>query len=281
MQNRRSIDGLSCRIGHSRHPEAALHHHDRIEIGWCFEGHGTLLVDGRVERFAAPCAAVVAAGCSHFHHAVPGTQSRWTFVFVDAAKLLAPGATILAAAAARPAARAVLTSREHPGVCGPARLLAEAWEAQALDPDWLGGQVQSLLAAWRKLPGLTARAAGTQAGRTALEPAMRLLAAEGGAVRVADLARACGLAASSLREAFVRAHGVPPKRFLDRYRLDMVAAALLASPERKILSVALDCGFASQSAFNRAFQKEYRRSPRAWRKGMVNGKVAAIRGKDS
>ncbi len=277
MQKRRTVEGLTCEVGHSRHPEAALHHHDLLEVGWCREGHGTLLVDGRIERFAAPCAAIVRPGCRHFHHAVPGTVSRWTFVFVDPARLLAPGATALAIAP--PAARAVLTPSENPAVCGPARLLAEAWEMRALDPDWVGGQVQSLLAAWRiharREP--SGRASGMSAvggavlprGATAvatLDPAMRLLAERGGAVRVSDLARACGLAASSLREAFVRAHGMPPKRFLDRYRLHMAAAGLLAMPERRILSIAMDCGFASQSAFNRAFRKEYASGPRAWRR---------------
>jgi AraC-like DNA-binding protein len=54
-----------------------------------------------------------------------------------------------------------------------------------------------------------------------------------------------------------------------------VAAALLAAPGRRILAVALDCGFASQSAFNRAFRREYRSSPRAWRSAILSGGAGA------
>jgi AraC-like DNA-binding protein len=272
MQKRQTpaVEGLTCTVGPSRHPEAGLHSHPQLEVGWCHAGAGTVLVEGRLESFRAPCAAVVAPGDRHFHHSAPGATSRWTFLILDSDRLLPPGTPAAVVAAGRTAAAsAVLTPDRHATACRLVQVLAETWDREgAVDPVVAGGVLQALLAVLARLPAARRLTAGNRDLRLRLEPALRLLATRRGeGVRVADLAAACGLGGSAFRDAFGRAFGDPPKRFLDRYRLNQAAAALVAHPERRILALALEAGFGSQSAFNRAFRAEFGVAPRAWRRG--------------
>jgi AraC family transcriptional regulator len=55
--------------------------------------------------------------------------------------------------------------------------------------------------------------------------------------------------------------------FIQRLRLERSASALLAGPDRSVLEVALDHGFASSATFARAFRARFGMSATAWRRG--------------
>lgn len=61
--------------------------------------------------------------------------------------------------------------------------------------------------------------------------------------------------------------GEPLYQFILRQRLEQAGVILLDQPHRPVTEVALDCGFASQAAFARAFKKHFDCSATAWRKG--------------
>jgi AraC-like DNA-binding protein len=65
---------------------------------------------------------------------------------------------------------------------------------------------------------------------------------------------------------FEQATGVTPHQYVLRSRL-RAAAQRLADTRDKIVEVALDCGFADLSNFNRAFRAEFGMSPRDYRAG--------------
>jgi len=82
---------------------------------------------------------------------------------------------------------------------------------------------------------------------------------------VEDLAREAGLSRSALAERFVSLVGEPPMQYLTRWRLTLAAAALRSSG-RAIAQIADDFGYESESAFNRAFKREFDVPPAAWRR---------------
>ncbi|HYE04528.1 MAG TPA: AraC family transcriptional regulator [Planctomycetota bacterium] len=261
---------FTCAVQPSRQPVTHLHRHGGVEIGFCHAGRGVLLVEGRVLPYAAPCVALIAAEDWHFHHSAPGTISDWTFAFVDPARLLAPGDPGIAIAA-------TLRGPRFPHVCGPdqpaliaiGEALAELCRRRGVSRDdaftaGARGLVSALIAEASRLTGRDgARGAVGQAARERLLPALRLIAASHGeALPVPRLARAAGLAPSAFRVAFARAFGVGPKAYVTRFRLEKAAAALDADPRARVLDVALDCGFASLSAFNRQYRALFQRAPR-------------------
>ncbi|WP_277186489.1 AraC family transcriptional regulator [Caballeronia sp. BR00000012568055] len=98
-------------------------------------------------------------------------------------------------------------------------------------------------------------------------------------LRIADLAVHCGFGMRRFHQLFNEAFGETPHRYLHRLRLDM-SLALLADPRASLSDIALDVGFADQSAFTHAFSKRFGVSPGQWRNGIGVGmkKPAELRG---
>src|SRR5262245_12195974 len=82
---------------------------------------------------------------------------------------------------------------------------------------------------------------------------------------VEDLAREAALSRSALAERFTSLVGEPPMQYLMRWRLALAAGALRTS-DRAIAQIAEDFGYESESAFNRAFKREFEVPPAAWRR---------------
>jgi len=95
---------------------------------------------------------------------------------------------------------------------------------------------------------------------------------------VDELADRVGLSRSALAQRFGDLLGQPPMQYLTRWRL-VLAAAALRSGNRVIALVAEESGYESESAFNRAFKREFGMPPAAWRRqGPRNSGGAASSG---
>jgi len=82
---------------------------------------------------------------------------------------------------------------------------------------------------------------------------------------VEELAHEAALSRSALAERFASTVGEPPMQYLMRWRLTLAAAALRSS-NRAIARIAEESGYESESAFNRAFKREFEVPPAAWRR---------------
>jgi AraC-like DNA-binding protein len=82
---------------------------------------------------------------------------------------------------------------------------------------------------------------------------------------VERLGRQVGLSRSALADRFSEAMGEPIIAFLTRWRLQLAAEFLLATP-RPIESIAREAGYESASAFSHAFRRAFRKPPSVWRK---------------
>jgi AraC-like DNA-binding protein len=80
-----------------------------------------------------------------------------------------------------------------------------------------------------------------------------------------ELAAEVGASRSVLAERFTRFLGEPPLAYLARWRLQL-AARKIETSRTPILRVALDVGYESEAAFNRAFKREFGLPPAQYRK---------------
>ncbi len=87
----------------------------------------------------------------------------------------------------------------------------------------------------------------------------------GQAIVVGDIARACGLSESHFARAFKNSHGVPPREWFIRRRVER-AKSLLTGSSLGLVDIALACGFCEQSHFTRQFSKLVGVPPGAWRR---------------
>ena len=88
------------------------------------------------------------------------------------------------------------------------------------------------------------------------------------------LAREAALSPFHFLRIFERVTGVTPHQYILRVRL-REAALRLVGETAKIIDIALDCGFADVSSFNRAFRAELGVSPRAYRLRMREGRCVS------
>jgi AraC-like DNA-binding protein len=80
-----------------------------------------------------------------------------------------------------------------------------------------------------------------------------------------ELGRRIGLSRSSLHERFSQLVGMPPMQYLAQWRMQ-VAARLLLETRESVAGVALDVGYDSEAAFNRAFKRLVGKPPATWRR---------------
>jgi len=85
---------------------------------------------------------------------------------------------------------------------------------------------------------------------------------------VAELATKVGASRSLLADRFVRFLGEPPLTYLGRWRLQL-AARLLETTQKAIIHVAMDVGYESEAAFNRAFKREVGVPPAQYRRNFA------------
>ncbi len=92
---------------------------------------------------------------------------------------------------------------------------------------------------------------------------------------IADLATQVGLSRSALVERFTRYLAEPPMTYLTRWRLQLAARALARTP-KGIAEIASEVGYESESAFNRAFKREFGLPPAQFRRGQRNVSSAEL-----
>jgi AraC-like DNA-binding protein len=79
-----------------------------------------------------------------------------------------------------------------------------------------------------------------------------------------ELARAAAMSRTSFAERFRAVAGVPPLTYLNRWRM-LLAQRALRDGDLRVGSLALDLGYASESAFSTAFKREVGESPLRYR----------------
>lgn len=89
-----------------------------------------------------------------------------------------------------------------------------------------------------------------------------------------QLAREANTSRSVLAERFQQMVGSAPMQYLTQWRM-LLAANLLCRSNAPLARIAEDVGYQTDTAFSRAFRREYGAPPAAWRKRQAAGRVAA------
>jgi len=104
-------------------------------------------------------------------------------------------------------------------------------------------------------------------------PALNALHAEPARTWTLDsLARHAHTSRSVLAERFQQLVGVAPMQYLTQWRM-MVAANLLCRSDASLASIAGDVGYQTDTAFSRAFRREFGVPPAAWRRRQAKAAI--------
>jgi AraC family transcriptional regulator len=206
-----------------------------------------------------------------------GSSSRWDIPgLVNVVQLYLPQATLerVAGQAGRRAPRDLLERTGHPDII-TSRLLLSA--ADVLD----GSEALDALFRHQLLELLATRLLVAHTGSpTTLEPAVgglptkvlrraieRLRSGRDAEISLAALASDAGLSRFHFCRAFKESTGLSPHAWLRQHRLGQ-AKNMLRHTDARIVSVAAELGYASQTAFAAAFRRLTGETPSNWRRHM-------------
>jgi AraC-like DNA-binding protein len=83
-----------------------------------------------------------------------------------------------------------------------------------------------------------------------------------------DLAKEAGTSRSVLAEKFQQIVGIAPMQYLTQWRM-LLAANLLSGSNAPLIQIAEEVGYQTDTAFSRAFNREYGVPPAKWRRAQM------------
>lgn len=236
------------------------HAHDVLTLGILGQDNGTIRVKNGC--YPAVAGALLAIAPDQVHSAEPLHRCGWTY------RSLCPSPALLAEALGgecgftfdRPVIADETSAEEVVALdralrCGPPTLATEVRLVELLRR--VVGQHAAGRSRHTDDSGVPSHAAAVARARDVLETRFSR------SVRLAELARECGISPFQLVRAFHAAFGAPPHAYLMQVRVRR--ARTMLSRGESISSVAFACGFVDQSHLTRVFKRHFGLTPGAYR----------------
>lgn len=251
-----------------------LHFHNYLEIGYCYDGVGTLVLGKEQHRYHGGYFTVIPPNCLHTTVSDPGTISSWEFLFVDVDTLLNQschrGAKHIASRINSIAC--LKTEKEHPKIGQTIRSIFEIMrQKEELYLDEAKAQAAVLLINIAREN--TEYRLTDQMPPKETVPIMQSLNYISthymDPLKIEMLAEKCHISESHFRKIFSAYMGMGPMEFINIVRIRS-ACDYLKRTNDLITDIATRCGFSTFSTFSRNFRKVMGISPNEWRKNPDN-----------
>jgi len=271
----------------------ALHFHNHMEIGYCYEGHGTLVVEENAKRYQPGTYSIIPHNVCHTTVSDGGMLCRCEYMFVDVEAFLEnayPNDRRFAERLARLVNQQSLIggARENPMISQ--LILSLIDEMRQKRPYYLisaRGLLQALLIE-------LARTAEEDAGSAAepkAEQSLLILDALNYVnsrynedIKVKALAEACHMSETHFRRMFREIMSVGPLEYINIVRVEM-ACNMLRTTDYSMDTIARRSGYPTMTTFDRNFRRVTGHTPLQWKKNpgnyeqkLRNYRIAAFQG---
>ncbi len=250
-----------------------LHFHNYLEIGYCYDGAGDLELGEDVRPFSGGMFSIIPPNFPHNTRCVPGTKSRWEYLFVDVYAVLCkafPEEPDLVEQIALQAFGDAVFLRHSEDLALSSLILNtmdEFRNQKELHLESACGMLLALIihisrlhAGKEKRYTFTAQRNAAIIG--ALDYVMKHYAEK---IRICELAQACHISETHFRRLFQAVMHIPPNSYINLIRVEM-ACKLMCSTSEPLKEIAAKCGFTTLSSFNRHFREFIGVSPLQWRR---------------
>lgn len=255
-----------------------LHFHNYLEIGFCYEGEGTMTYGEEILPFHGREFTVIPRNFPHTTDSAPGNISYWEYLFIDVEKFL-PQMTGNAVRAERMLERInsrALFMKEEECPTMAVKILA-IMEIMRHSREFYMEEAKGALAAllaeiarYNVTPEETltdsAEARTTSILSIVLDYISEHYMDE---IRIEELAVKCHLSETHFRRLFSEYMHMSPLEYINMVRIH-AACEYLKKTDKPVAEIALVCGFNTNSTFNRNFKQVMGTSPMEWRKRPEN-----------
>lgn len=269
-----------------------LHFHNYMEIGFCYDGQGDLVLDEQIVKYKPDMFSIIPKNFPHTTNSENGSLSRWEYIFIDVENflheiyrdnpifaediiaLVNSRASLLNAAKQPEMARLILT------------ILDEMREKNDFYLETIRGLLLSLLIHIARMHYKTSGKVRSHTGDiTQISDSLHYIGkhyAED--LSIGDLAAVCHMSETHFRRTFLKNMNMTPSDYLNMVRVQM-ACEYMKKHNASMEMVAEKCGFQSVSTFNRNFKKIVGITPYQWKihpenyEGkLLNFKISAYKG---
>ena len=254
-----------------------LHFHNYLEIGFCYEGEGHLVLGEDTVRFAGREFTVLPPNYPHTTNSDPGNISQWEYLFVDVEGFLRKfiDNPVKAEKMIQRVYSKALFLKEGDCKSISAKILKimdTMREGEEFYLEEAKGILASLLAEIARLNRNTEEKAVEEKGKITNMIARSLDYISDhymDDIRIEDLARTCHISETHFRRVFSSYMKVGPLEYINTVRV-RTACELLQKTDDSVADVAHKCGFTTNSTFNRNFRQTMGMTPAEWRKRPEN-----------
>lgn len=255
-----------------------LHFHNYMEIGYCYNGTGTLVLGEENYRFTGDQFSVIPKNYPHTTDSDPDTLSKWEYLFVDVDMVLEQfywggGINRKESISYRINSQAFFKSaEERPKMAAMIRnimdVIREKKEFYLEEAKAGVAELLFNLAREKEGTGLIEEAPAKETAP--IVQSLDYIAVHyTEQIKIEDLAKYCHISQSHFRRIFSEYMGVSPVDYINLVRI-RAACDYLKRTDDYISDIASKCGFTTFSTFSRNFKQITGVSPNEWRKRPEN-----------
>lgn len=249
-----------------------LHFHNLMEIGCCLEGDGEMVFEEHACGYRPGNLTFIPQIVPHTTNSPEGELSYWEYLFIAPEPFLKSvyGDTLFARDIVRRvnARPLMLDGAAHPEIDRNVRaLLEEMRHKRELYQESVRGLLVTLLMALARLnPQEETTPVKEKASGKRIERALRYIDAHyAESIRIETLAEVSHMSQTHFRRLFQQNMNMTPVEYVNLVRVER-ACALMRKSDVSMEIVAEQCGFVSQTTFNRNFAKLVGISPYKWKR---------------
>jgi len=256
-----------------------LHFHNYMEIGYCYDGCGELVLGKVSETFGKGKFSVIPKNYPHTTNSKLGTVSSWEYLFIDPSKVFkemyGSSSTIGSKILRRVNAKAhLLEVDKYPEMAGKIQMIIEVMRnCEEFYLEEAKGLVQALLLEIARMNR------GTeddriedhgQKGFILIAKAIDYISDHYmEPLKVSELSEKCHMSEAHFRRLFSSYMKMSPMEYINSVRIN-IACDYMRKTNDSIFDIAHKCGFTTESTFHRNFKKVMNVSPSEWRNSPEN-----------
>ena len=255
-----------------------LHFHNYLEIGFCYEGEGHLVIGEDTVRFHGREFTVFPPNYPHTTNSDPGNVSQWEYLFIDVEGFLRKfiDNPVKAEKMIQRIYSKALFAKEAENKSMAAKIL-KIMDIMRNGEEFYLEEAKGILAAFL-----------AEVARENRNEEEEKISEEKGKItnmvtrsldyisdhymediHVEDLAKSCHISETHFRRVFTSYMKVSPLEYINTVRIH-TACELLQKTDDPVADIAHKCGFTTNSTFNRNFKQMMGVTPNEWRKRPEN-----------
>ncbi len=251
-----------------------LHFHNYLEIGFCYEGDGFLVLGEDEPRFSGREFTVIPPNYPHTTNSDVGTISRWEYLFIDVEgfmKRFLDSPVKAEKMIQRIYSKALfLREEEYPSISAKIlKIMNIMRDGEEFYLEEAKGVLAALLVEIARLnrPSEEDRVAEETGKLTNMITRVLDFVSYHYMedIKVEDLAKSCHISETHFRRIFTSYMKVTPLEYINTVRIQ-TACELLQKTDDPVADIAHKCGFTTNSTFNRNFKQIMGGTPIEWRK---------------